>query len=1338
MTDPNVAPATLDPNQLLQQQTELTAEERAIVDQHNIKEIMVVDASHGVQSEAVDRTDAYIAAETSQRGIRGFLKKIWKGNLAHDYIRQREITKNRDSIVKSGNLYGDATGAEHGAAMQALTTRFTEGMMQSDETAQSMQETEAGQQLSTHVNELVKTFASTNMSSETLKEERTRILSEYGKGRHKEDRNKGILFADNIIEVALAVRAAVGHGLALERIDAVLGGKVAEAKLGAQTEVIRTLSDKAIDKLYASKLGSLVNETTLTTAVAVVATLAKFTTRKATTAVAATVGIGIGATLVAGAREHRRVAIDRATHMRGHAVGEEAATAGHGKRRDKIEETRYESVAATDLLDRLAQARSAVDESDPTTIDTLLQAYTELDTRSKLSDEQSIDLIQYSSKSSLEVERLQLMRALIESKVALRRAGVSDETLTERSAACLDLLRDDVTEKDRAFSKLQRTQTMKMAAVGLVSGLAVGEAIQEIKGAVSDELRGVFEGEHDDQQRRTLLAALFRSDHHNGAEHVSVPGHETRVNDNLSLGLPEGYHTQEVSPGHVSLVGPGEKVLVDNLGFDKEGHIDAAHLAELKQHGIGVTNSHTVEYSTHHTVTEMATRTPSEYQMAHPGEFTTVHRELWYDNNTPNHFDDNELRLDWGGDKGTGMNADGNYVLNVHNMMANGSFHGENAANAQKLLEEGKLALAMSFDRDSQSHVMMIQFDKAGNAIVDAKSFAGRSMFDMHEGQARFNGGFAEAVQLMGANPKGGETIRTLATVVGNNDPKAAADRVTHIVTSMHERTVADLRIAEGSRELPIEIPVPIPVYARGGLESRIEQEGLYGYGYGYGQYNKYWERWNQERSPRLRENPNADLDTGEELSWYRKQQSKDRGTSYLKEIDAYVAENENLLEIGDETKAIVCIPVAGASESENIYRTLSMFARQDEEARRASIIMLNVNWKQALEADPDAVEKIAKTKSEIARAQADFPDLRIASFDKVWSDDFVKDKDGKIYGEVIKVLYDTAAFALDQAVKEGRRQSATEALLITNDADTGGMAPHYLRNYTEGMNRYPTADVFSATILRGTDTYKDYPGYGFASDFYAILNMMSQRQQKAGNGGFTTEGPNSGIRMSMYAAIGGCEHRIGAGADAVLGQRIAAARREPSTPTLWSRLRSGKKVGITGDRVVGQYIGGAQIDTLPDRLLGAYRQGKWIARGWDKFDDGGYEDRSVSMAAGDLDHEDPEKDIDEIARRIEISVEGFASHWYRDPAIVSTALTVCFGKSTDDEKLYDFEWDWSKSGDGAFKFGFTEEGKKQLQDRMLKRDKFDLRAPNPKYNSRVSRHFDNLPQLLANPRMLS
>lgn len=174
-------------------------------------------------------------------------------------------------------------------------------------------------------------------------------------------------------------------------------------------------------------------------------------------------------------------------------------------------------------------------------------------------------------------------------------------------------------------------------------------------------------------------------------------------------------------------------------------------------------------------------------------------------------------------------------------------------------------------------------------------------------------------------------------------------------------------------------------------------------------------------------------------------------------------------------------------------------------------------------------------------------------------------------------------------------------------------------------------------------------------------------------------------------------------------------------------------------------HIGGAQIDTLGDRLLGAYRQGRWIAAGWNGFDNGGYEDRSVSASKGNLAPENPAKDIDGIAERLKINVEGFINSWYRDAGMATGALALYIG--TKDEKgrpLYTAWWDgrpgWGEDCTGRFHFDLTKAGKTWLQKRLLK----DTRGRRDPYGARLRRklYSEREPgdkhQVLAIPRFVA
>jgi hypothetical protein len=187
--------------------------------------IQVVDVSHGVAANAIDAADEYIREQSSQGGIMGFAKRIWHGNLARDYIRQRQIQRGRAAIVESGNLYAleEASQAEHDQSMAAIVNRFTSDydLLHQNETNQAFSDAERGQGFMNQIKQLVRAYAGGEMGIAALTEEKTRIVNEYAAGAHREDRNKGLLYADNIIEVAQNARLAVEHGMALDRIDEV-------------------------------------------------------------------------------------------------------------------------------------------------------------------------------------------------------------------------------------------------------------------------------------------------------------------------------------------------------------------------------------------------------------------------------------------------------------------------------------------------------------------------------------------------------------------------------------------------------------------------------------------------------------------------------------------------------------------------------------------------------------------------------------------------------------------------------------------------------------------------------------------------------------------------------------------------------------------------------------------------------------------------------------------------------------------------------------------------------------------------------------------------------------
>jgi hypothetical protein len=1376
-------------------------------------QIQTADMSHGVVETARDKAHEQLHRQTTgevegrYRFVR-FVKKvkrgIWDANLKRDYTVLTGQVEGRQQITREGNIHAlhGGTQEDHDRTAAAVVERVTSGFVRSNETQTEMGKVANGIALQDGLTRLVKDFAEGKIEHDDLIEAKDKLVGRFAHGLRQNERMKGLLLADNVVEVARNARAAVNHGIGMDRIDAAMSARHAEVRMGARTEVRRNAAEKATEWLYSRKAGTLVNETTIAAAVSVAVVATKFAVRKGASLAgnatrAATLGlVNVGVGVTAAIRESMHVKQDSQTHVREMAYGggDELTTAG--KYREELEETRFETVSFQELMSELETAQASAGSSKDG-LQAALATLTHVRTRINLSDEEKIDLITYTSRLGTETERTKLDIKLAEARVAVQTALDGADTTT-LNAAGIDILKKDardvgslmdtrcvdvedqllesVDARDAAVRKLARHKALKAGVTAMVVGDFIGEFVQEAQGAVSGSEQGLFE-KNTGQERRTMLAGIFRHDEHNPGAAPNADS-MTTVGQHAGFVPPEGYNLQHVD-GKWELFDSHNNVVDDNVTFDSDGH-----LSEMSQHDLTEKGFHFAEHSQkvadpnvvgHHDVPQ----TPNEYVKSHPHEFTHMHRTDWMANNTEKP-DLNEDRLDWGGANGTGVDEHGNYILSVARMTPNGSFEGGLSENARQLMQEGNLKVALSMTEGTQSHVVMVSVDKHGNALIEKGSFAARAMFSRHDGQLHFTGAYAEAVALGDTQPNGTQNVHVLATVIGENhvNHNALIDRQPTIKAASHEQIITSLTAPETTS--PVDMPLVLPVRSRRGLEyvdteSETNPSGsesntdnpysAYGNGYHGEALRSRYEQWRTERSPRLEENPSADLNTGEELQWYRDEQKIRRGEEYISEIDDNIAGSEILRNIGDETKALVCIPVAAANESENIYKTLSLYAQQSEEAQKATVILMNLNWKQELESDPDTMAKIQKTHDEIERARADFPGLRLATFDKVWTPEFITERTDeagnvKMYGEVVKVLYDTAAFAVGQGVREGRRDSASEAILVTNDADALGMSRNYLGRYINTMEADPTIDAFTGAIRWGTKDYADYPGYGLVSGIYSVFNIATQRRG-ANKMAVSTIGPNSAFRMSAYAAVGGGadNNRQGAGADWVLGHRIISARAETgaagisvaagypnsgyTNPTIDTSLTSEDTA-----RTVSAHVGGAQIDTLGDRLLGAYRQGRWISSGWDAFDSGGYEDRSVSAAAGTLGREDPRKtkDMDAIADRVGINIEGFVNNWYREPATATGALALYFG--TEDDKgnpLYTTKWEGGapgRDGEGTFKFEFTPEGKKWLQQRLLR----DGRGRWDPYGERIQRQLYNIRgrgrrsrrPTLANPRFVS
>lgn len=436
--------------------------------------------------------------------------------------------------------------------------------------------------------------------------------------------------------------------------------------------------------------------------------------------------------------------------------------------------------------------------------------------------------------------------------------------------------------------------------------------------------------------------------------------------------------------------------------------------------------------------------------------------------------------------------------------------------------------------------------------------------------------------------------------------------------------------------------------------------------------------RWSQ-LSPRLRSDPMAQLDLEQELTWYRSEIARWKGTEYLQSIDKHVENTAELAKLPPGSRAIVAIPVAAAAESETIYNTLSLYAQQGASWLACTTFLLFVNYPDSRMSEPG--DGVRATIREIMRARDDFPQLRLAVIIEPFDAALPRRHQG-IIGYVARRMYDLALMTVLRAIHDGLLAEGQDIILIRNDADAVGLSSRYLERMIDAAARHPSTDAFVGGIHWGTANYVGYPGFGVAMGFKEGIRAMTMRHDRYDRLP-ATNGTNVTVRMSTLAAVGGVGHSAyyGAGGDDVeIGTRINEARRRDG----------GGKRSI-------RYVTGSAIDATGERALSVYRTGKSVIHTWDTFNDGegGYTKR---CDAGDHVSDTPEgEDSATSIRRIEQAITDLVTHWYNERELAEAALRLMIGnRDGAGEPVYRTRW-----RNGRFELEFTKSGSEWITRRL-------------------------------------
>jgi hypothetical protein len=1221
------------------------------------KKIVIIDNKEAIENEARDAADEKMTVSKNElRGFGGLMKKIWKHNLFNDYYRQKEISKARDEIISEKNLYIAETrdASAHNYAMDNLIRRFSEEY-------EEMVHTEAGEErrvientveeaeIHRLVKELIISYASGLIDESTFKEERVRIISGV-LNMSRNDIESEVKHTDNLLTIAKQVKNNIEHGKKMEDLDLDFEIIIGKAKSGVRTEAQFNSIDKIVEKIQSTKLGSLANETTLASAVAILYSVAAgVSQRVARSKVAAWGTFGATALVaagVAGARESRKTEEDRRQHSREMAKGKIFDPSS--PIRVQLEQFRYQTVSADSLISAINNEIAKDSLSQQEAIN-LLGTLAEAEARIKISDQQNIDLISYTDALLIEKERFDLDIARAKAKVYLKNltdAGTIQIQNGEDVSSFLDKITDTVTDqiihgnsglerKNTAFKQMKQKRVAIAALKGLASGLIIGSAFQESAALLKDTEQGFVESllgkssATDNVHSVTPLEKLRLLFAGGEPDSISQTTNESLIDyldhplsDGDIVRLPEGVELVPMSSTsqEYNLVSDGE-IIASNLNF-ANGQFTAESISLLSEKGIDLTTS--VNLIT----TESETTFSSKEYLENNGDlFNQTRRELWFDNDTPAPvFDKNELRLQWG-NKGSGITPDGKFVFNVSGMTEDGSYHGKFSTDASRAITEGKLKMIFSLSKDTQSMTVEVPVDEFGKVVVDPDSEIGKLFFEEVDGKAIFTGKYAEVVEKMGEDADGASKYRILSTHIGNGK-----DSIPGVITDSDEvyTTTLKLPVPEDIRPdpsipSPFMVPPPfIPLIDRSPLEKLSTKVGPVPPGYYYMGEDVPDSRV-EKFSDTLKTDPNASLDHYKEADQYLSTWEGE----HTKTIQSLATQAGPML---PDCRLSVCIPVAGHQEGENIYKTLLNFTNQSADPKQYEISLL-VNQpdfdKEGKTVLPD------NTLAEIKRFKAEHPEINVRIMEIVLPGSRAK------IGNIRKLLTDATLLRHHK-----RGNNAPDLIIVSNDADNKGTSPLYLENFIVKFDRNPKVDSMLGQIDWDPDSYIRNPLVHVGTRMFQYVNAQVRRGTKRTE----SSGANFAFRSSIYSAIrGGYNSETTLGEDNEFGATIRAARRGTQ------RI----PIGYAGARV-------SRIYTSSRRAEKAVKDGlspvEMWSRGFSAFDDSVRKVRWEELTHG-VDYTDKEQ-TKKLVESLEIILNRTVaemSKWYQfksaDEEILKNAM---------------------------------------------------------------------------------
>lgn len=1121
----------------------------------------IVDLSVLAEAQAKDVADSRMTESKEDRSKNWFTrtaKRFWKHNVAQEWYRNREVERVRSEIAETGNLYAGETNnaniKDYEKAKEAIIERFTseyeDEMLKKEEKDSKKHVTD--ENVKKQIKDLIKQFAGDpNMSEMTFNEEQNRILATS----NPEYTEKGKMYASNLLDIAKEIRNSIAHGEKLAELDFDVEITLGQARESLNTEAKHNTFERIIEKTQNSKLGKyLFNEPAAVAIAAGLYSAINFLGVKAlrsklvkwgTFGATAILAGGISASKEA-ARLNREDAQDKRERTKGMEFKENDM-----KRRKEFESSRYETKDASEIISNLDRDLAKVTSGNVTLdeLNAILVNLSDLEARILLGDKEKIDLIAYSRFNKVEEERMKLDSYRAKIKVAIRK-GIADgridfdkgNNFDDHLRKLVDVqsegITTDVEKKNQIFSTMKKKKVAWAFAKTAFIGASVGFAFQEVRAFFQDGTDGFFEGiakqlrgdEEHLASKATAFEGLRRWFTGDGIRVPSGAFHEVMLG-NTHMQLPDGVTINQNVDGTCDILRDG-KVISDNvkLGFAPNGDLNDASKELLEKDGILTTFAQTGGK-----VTEHITRNAGEYMNKHPELTKQIHRS-WMDNNTPMHpdpehvghligADKNELKLEWGGVNGSGINEKGDFVFQVKHMTDDGSFHEGLSVAAREQMKKGGLEVLLSVTKGTQHMVIPVKINEFGEATILHTSDTGKMLFENVNGKAIYDGAFAEVGHSTGLASDSGENTQILATHIGKGSPKDIIEEI------IKDTTNANVKL-DVPADLDYDVPPFIPIGARRPLERGAYKEDkeeapaftyyMDHYGYNGGGSPKdraeklaYFEK---NRSITLKENPNAKLDHFKEIKMYLDKQDP----IYLERVKKLADQTEKMEK---DCKLCACIPVAGHQEGKQIYESLENYTYQTAKREDFELVLF-VNHP---EKDKEGkILNATETLSEIERFKKDHPEMKVRVMYEV-----LDNAEARI-GLIRKMLSDSTLVR-----QQERGQDANDLIMVSNDADNKGLDPRYIQTFINNFEKNPEADGLLGQLDWDPESYQKYPAIHVGTRLFQYLSAIGRHR----NNRMVSSGANSAYRSSMYAAIGGYMDSKEGGEDVAIGEAIVAAR---------------------------------------------------------------------------------------------------------------------------------------------------------------------------------------------------